>query len=206
MAEVRGPGSVPPPGDAAAADIVPVPEQVGLGGEENPELLPAREPLRSIMHLIGQAEQVVGGVLLVIILVLVLAQVAQRYVPGGYPWTGEMARLSMVWATFLLAGYLMAHDRHIAIHVVDYVLHGRALAAVKLMVNVVVLITCLVLLYGTYVLIETDVGQVTAAAEIPLRFVNAVPLVGFLLTSIRAALGIAVNDVPSLLGRTEPAS
>ena len=206
MAEERGPGSVPSQEDAETTGIVPLPEQVGLGGEENPELLPAREPLRSIMHFIGQAEQVVGGVLLVVILVLVLAQVAQRYLPGGYPWTGELARLSMVWATFVLAGYLMAHDRHIAIHVVDYVLHGRALAAVKLMVNVVVLITCLVLLYGTYVLIETDVGQVTAAAEIPLRFVNAVPLVGFLLTSIRAALGIVVNDIPSLVGRTEPVS
>ena len=28
----------------------------------------------------------------------------------------------MVWATFVMAGYLAAFDRHIAIHVVDYVL------------------------------------------------------------------------------------
>jgi TRAP-type C4-dicarboxylate transport system permease small subunit len=207
MAEDGGRASMPrPEAPAAAADDLPVVDSAGLGGETNPELLPAREPLRSIMHLIGQAEQVIGGVLLVIILVLVLAQVAQRYLPGGYPWTGELARLSMVWATFVLAGYLMAHDRHIAIHVVDYVLHGRALAAVKLMVNVVVLVTCLVLLYGTYVLIDTDIGQVTAAAEIPLRYVNAVPLVGFFLTAIRAVLGIVVNDVPALLGRAEAAS
>jgi len=191
---------------AAAAGDLPLADSAGLGGETNPELLPAREPLRSIMHLIGQAEQIMGGVLLVIILVLVLVQVAQRYLPGGYAWTGELARLSMVWATFVLAGYLTAHDRHIAIHVVDYVLHGRALAAVKLMVNVVVLITCLVLLYGTYVLIDTDIGQVTAAAEIPLRWVNAVPLVGFFLTAVRAVLGIVVNDVPALLGRAKAAS
>jgi TRAP-type C4-dicarboxylate transport system permease small subunit len=73
------------------------------------------------------------------------------------------------------------------------------------MVNVLVLVTCLVLLYGTYVLIDTDIGQVTAAAEIPLRYVNAVPLVGFFLTAVRAVLGIVVNDVPALLGREEAA-
>jgi TRAP-type C4-dicarboxylate transport system permease small subunit len=207
MAEEGGRASMPrPEAVAAAAGDLPLADSAGLGGETNPELLPAREPLRSIMHLIGQAEQIIGGVLLVIILVLVLVQVAQRYLPGGYAWTGELARLSMVWATFVLAGYLAAHDRHIAIHVVDYMLHGRALAAVKLMVNVVVLITCLVLLYGTYVLIDTDIGQVTAAAEIPLRWVNAVPLVGFFLTAVRAVLGIVVNDVPALLGRAEAAS
>ena len=70
-----------------------------------------------------------------------LAQVAQRYVPGvTFPWTGEVARLAMVWATFVMAGYLAAFDRHIAIHVVDYVLGGRALASVKLFANVVVLV------------------------------------------------------------------
>jgi TRAP-type C4-dicarboxylate transport system permease small subunit len=174
-----------------------------LGGEANPELLPQREPWRTILHRIGQIEQVIGSLLLVVILVLVLAQVAQRYVPGAWPWTGEIARLSMVWATFAMAGYLAAHDRHIAIHVVDYVVRGRALAAVKLFVNVVVLATCVVLLYATYQLVADDIGQVTAAAQLPLRYVNAVPMVGFSLVALRAVLGIVIVDIPGLLGRSE---
>ena len=64
---------------------------------------------------------------------MVLIQVGQRYVPhAGIPPTGELARLSMVWATFVLSGYLMAHDRHIAIHVVDYFLPIRVLGFVQL--------------------------------------------------------------------------
>jgi TRAP-type C4-dicarboxylate transport system permease small subunit len=109
----------------------------------------------------------------------------------------------MVWGTFIIAGYLAAHDRHIAIHVVDYVLGERALAAVKLFVNLVVLVACVVLMYATYQLVESDIGQVTAAAEIPLRFVNAVPIIGFALTALRAVLGIVVNDIPALADRTE---
>ena len=71
---------------------------------------------------------------------------------------------------------------------------------------VVVLVTCLALLYATYQLVETDIGQVTPAAEIPLRFVNAVPMIGFALTALRSFLGILVNDVPALLGRQESAA
>jgi TRAP-type C4-dicarboxylate transport system permease small subunit len=175
-----------------------------LGGESNPEVLPRSEPWRTLVHAIGVIEQVIGALLLALILILVVALVAQRYLPGtNFPWTGEVARLAMVWATFVMSGYLMGHDRHIAIHVVDYVVRGRPLAAIKLLVNVVVLLTCLGLLYATYVLVDTDVGQVTAAAEIPLRFVNAVPIIGFALTALRAGLAIAVWDVPALMRRRE---
>ena len=196
--------------DASAAsvfqDAPPASETESLGGESNPEVLPAREPWRAIVHGIGVVEQVIGAVLLAVILILVVALVAQRYLPGvNFPQTGEVARLAMVWGTFLMAGYLMAHDRHIAIHLVDYVLVGRVLATVKLVVNLIVLVTCLVLAYATYLLVAGDIGQVTPAAEIPLQFVNAVPIVGFTLTALRALLWIAMHDVPAVLGRAETA-
>jgi len=204
--ETRPPDQAGDAGGLAPEQRPPL-ETEGLGGESNPEVLPRSEPLRSLMHGIGVIEQVIGAFLLFVILVLVVALVAQRYLPGAnFPWTGEIARLSMVWGTFIIAGYLAAHDRHIAIHVVDYVLGERALAAVKLFVNLVVLVTCVVLLYATYQLVESDIGQVTAAAEIPLRFVNAVPIIGFALTALRAVLGIVVNDIPALTDRTKSAA
>lgn len=181
-----------------------------LEGDTSPEaeaLLPLGEPQRKIFLLVGRVEQVVGSLLLVMVLVLVLAQVAQRYIPGAWPWTGELARLSMVWATFLLAGYLIAYPPyHISIRIIDYVVKGRWLHGVKLFVNVVILATSLILLYGAYRLIADDIGQVTAAGEIPLRFVNTIPLIGIALVVIRAVLGIVVRDVPGLLGRDGDAS
>lgn len=205
LEEGRLPAGGERPGDRPLLDSPPA-EADSLAGESNPEILPRVEPWRSIVHAIGLIEQVIAALLLFLILFLVVALVVQRYVPGAnFPWTGEIARLSMVWGTFVIAGYLAAHDRHIAIHVVDFVLGERALAAVKLLVNLAVLVTCLVLLYATYQLVEADVGQVTAAAELPLRFVNAVPMIGFVLTALRAILGILLNDIPALIGREEAA-
>lgn len=192
----------------AAVELVgEVPEDTGLGAETNPELLPAREPFRSIMHGIGLIEQAIGTVLMVVILFLVITQVAQRYIPGqGWPWTGEVARYSMVWAAFILSGYLLAHDRHISIHVVDYVLRGRGLALVKVLVDVVVLGACLVMMYATWDMISKDIGQVTAAAQMPLKLVNIPVLVGLALASVRAVLSLAVADVPVLIHGEEARS
>jgi TRAP-type C4-dicarboxylate transport system permease small subunit len=181
-------------------------EAENLGGESNPELLPKRDPWRSILHGIGVAEQIAGASLLVVILILVLAQVAIRYLPGvSAAWTGEIARLSMVWMTFLMAGYLAAHDRHISIQVVDFVLGQRARAGVRLFADIVVLVTCVVVILAIYQLLAEDIGQVTAAAELPLWIVNFVPIIGFTLTAVRMVIAIIVRDLPALAGAEEAA-
>jgi TRAP-type transport system small permease protein len=171
-------------------------DQLGLGAEEAPEILPAAEPIRSLLRWLGRAEQAAGVVLLVIILALVLMQVFQRYLPGGgWAWTGEMARYAMVWATFFMAGYLLAHDQHIAIKVVDFVLSVRALGAVKLLGHVLIAITCVVAVYATYDFMTHDRGQVTAAAQMPLAVIYSVVAFGFASTALRAVVIILVQDL-----------
>jgi TRAP-type C4-dicarboxylate transport system permease small subunit len=144
-------------------------------------------------------EQAASIVLLVVILILVLMQIGQRFLPGGgFAWTGEIARFAMVWATFIMSGYLLAHDGHIAIKVVDYVLPVRALGAVKLVGHALIVVTCTVMLYGTYDFMTHDRGQVTAAAQIPLAIIYTVVAFGFASTALRGVLTIFVLDLPEL--------
>ena len=102
----------------------------------------------------------------------------------------------MVWATFVMSGYLASRDRHIAIHVVDYVLKGRARRgqAVGQRHRVRDLPRPRVRHHPA---LADDVGQVTPAAEIPLLLVNSIPIIGFSLTALRAALAVAVIDLPA---------
>ncbi len=188
------------------AERLPTAELVGagpgLGTETQTELLPTREPLRTIFRYIGLGEQAIAIGCMIAILTLVLLQVLQRYLPdGGWAWTGEVARLAMVWLAFILSGYLLALDRHITIQLVDYVLPPRALGMLKVVVHLIVGATCLVMAYSIYSLIADDIGQRTPAAQIPLVWIYVVPLVGFLLTALRAALWIVVADIPDLRGR-----
>jgi TRAP-type C4-dicarboxylate transport system permease small subunit len=171
-------------------------EHHGLGEETTPEALPASGPFRPLLQWLGRVEQAAGVALLAIILALVLIQVFQRYLPGGgWAWTGEVARYAMVWATFLMAGYLLAHDQHIAIKVVDFFLPVRALGAVKLLGHVLIAVTCVVAVYATYDFVSQDRGQVTAAAQIPLSVIYAIVAFGFASTALRAVVVILVQDL-----------
>lgn len=170
--------------------------------EATPEVLPAGGPARLLLRGTGFVEQAIGIFLLLVILFLVLVQVGQRYLPGGgWPQTGEIARYALVWATFILAGHLMAHERHITIHVIDQVLKRRALRVVKLAAHGFVLLTSVALAYATYDLLSADRGQVTPAAGIPLLVINTMPLIGFALVALRAALFIVLVDLPGLFRR-----
>jgi TRAP-type C4-dicarboxylate transport system permease small subunit len=173
-------------------------DERGLGAQVDPQILPRREPFRSLLRWLAVAEQSAGVVLLVTILVLVLAQIAQRYLPGGVAWTGEIARFAMVWLTFVMAGYLMSYDGHIAIKVVDYFVPARALAAVRLCGHALIALTCSAFLYAVYDFTTKDRGQVTPAAEIPLSAVYIVVAFGFASTALRAIVTIAVLDIREL--------
>ena len=171
----------------------------GPGTEAAREVLPASQPLRSVFHWLGLAEQSAGAVLLVTILVLVLAQVAQRYLPGGgVAWTGEISQFAMVWLTFVMSGFLLAHDSHIAIKVVDYFLPVRVLGTVNFVGHAVIAVVCAVMLYGVFDFMGHDRGQVTAAAEIPLTFIYTVIAFGFTSTAIRGVLIMFVVDLPEI--------
>jgi len=157
-----------------------------------------------MLRWLSLAEQSAGVALMVVILVLVLVQVAQRYLPGGgVAWTGEISRFSMVWLTFVLSGYLLAHDGHIAIKVVDYVLPARSLAALKLLGHAFIAVTAVAFVYATYDFMTHDRGQVTAAAEVPLAAIYAVIAYGFASTALRAVVAILVVDIPQLRARGE---
>ena len=117
----------------------------GLGEGATPEVLPAREPFRTLLRRLGLAEQAAGVASWSSSSSLCSSRSCQRYLPGGgWAWTGEIARFAMVWVTFVMSGYLMAHDGHIAIKVVDYFLPVRALGAVKLLGHALIAVTCAV--------------------------------------------------------------
>lgn len=174
------------------------PEPGGLGAQVTPGLLPAREPFRSVVRWLGLAEQSVSIVLLLVILVLVLMQILQRYLGSGFAWTGEMARFGMVWITFVMAGYLLGQDAHIAIKVVDYFLPIRVLGLVKLLGHALITVVCGVMLYGVFDFMQHDRGQVTAAAQVPLAFIYAIVAFGFASTALRGILAILVVDLPEI--------
>ncbi|MGW0828529.1 TRAP transporter small permease [Streptomyces sp. NPDC002845] len=152
----------------------------------------------AVLRWLSTAEAVVGGLLLAVIFVLVLTQAIQRYLPaGGWVWTGELARYSLVWLTFAMSGHLMAWDGHVALKLIDTVARGKLLRLVGIFVNVMVAIICLNLAYEAYALVTGDSKQVSPAMGMPLQWLYVIPLAGLLLTTVRSVVAVFLPEPES---------
>ncbi|MPY97603.1 MAG: TRAP transporter small permease subunit [Actinophytocola sp.] len=149
-----------------------------------------KPPPRALRWL-SSAEAALGGLLVALLFALMLTQAAQRYLPtGGWVWTGELARFSLVWLTFAMAGYLMARDGHITLKLVDHVAKGALARLVGIFANVMVAIVCLNLSYEAFDLVTQPAVQETPAIGIPVNALYVIPLAGLLLTTLRSVVAV----------------
>jgi TRAP-type C4-dicarboxylate transport system permease small subunit len=150
-----------------------------------------RGRLGRVLRAVEIVEGTIGALLLLGILVLVMVQVTVRFSAlGGWAWTGELARFSLVWLTFILAGYLLGRDQHISFDIIDHILPARPLRVVKTVSYVIVAAICAAFVYEGVGLMDAQSFIRSSAAEIPMSFVYLIPTVGFALTGVRALIGI----------------
>ncbi len=145
-------------------------------------------------------ELAIGIAALLLIFFLVLAQAAQRYLPfDGWPWTGELARFCLVWLTFVVAGVLVTSDSHIAIEMVDAIDNEVVRRIVRVISCVVVAAIGAALTAEAWSL-TMDQGIIKSPAmRMPMSWLYAISLVGFVSTTLRAAFAAvqyAVVGVP----------
>jgi TRAP-type C4-dicarboxylate transport system permease small subunit len=155
-----------------------------------PDPVPRRaEP--AVLRVWASAELAVGCVAVALIFVSVLWQVISRYVPAlNWPGVGELGNYSLIVLTFIMVGYLIGNNGHITIQIIDYIAKGRAMVVVKAVSAACTAVICAVLVWEAIELIRAFPSRRTAALEIPIWILYAVPLVGFASGSVRAVVRI----------------
>lgn len=166
---------------------------------------------RGALHRAARVATVVemglAGAAVTLIFATVLLQAVQRYLPiDGWAWTGELARFSLVWLTFVAAGVLLTRDGHIALKIADAVPSAVVLRGVHAFALLAVAATALLFARECWTLI-TETGNLRSPAmRMPMAWHYVLPLVGFLSTAVRGviAAGVVVrHGVPSAAGTTE---
>lgn len=124
--------------------------------------------------------------LMVMIVVAVLWQVFSRYVlhsPSSY--TEEIARYLLIWIGILGAAYASGQQEHLAINILPPKLDEKNRIRLRIFINLLVILFCLVVLIiggGNLVYMNYDLGQNSAALNLPLSFVYlVVPISGILI-------------------------
>jgi TRAP-type C4-dicarboxylate transport system permease small subunit len=124
--------------------------------------------------------------LMSVMVVNVLWQVATRFLlrnPSSF--TEEIARYLLVWVGVLGGAYAVGKRIHLAIDLLPTKLEGRRKAMLELFIEICIFVfAALVLVFGGtgLVWLTLDLGQTSAALQVPLGFVYLVlPLSGLLM-------------------------
>ena len=134
------------------------------------------------------------GVLLVglmtIMVVTVLWQVFSRYVmqsPSSV--TEELARYLLIWIGILGAAYAAGQQDHLAINLLEEKLTKENRKKLRIGIDILIIFFCVTVLViggGNLVYVNYELGQSSAALEIPLYIVYLViPLSGFLIITYK---------------------
>ncbi len=142
-------------------------------------------------------DKLLGGFLVILLASMVLAvlwQIFSRYIlnsPNSY--TEEVSRFLFIWIGILGAAYASGQQDHLAIDILHHKLDELKRRRLKIGINVLIISFSLVVLViggGNLVYVNYELGQFSAALNLPLSFVYlVVPLSGILV------IGYKVNEI-----------
>ena len=148
-------------------------------------------PMANLVQLMVRGEQAIAALLLFIILATMATQVFARYVFGSpFSWSEEVARLSLIWLTFISAAFVMAQGRHIAVDMISARFGDRGKFLIECFSFLVVAAACLLLLIGGAKFIWY-VGKVgSPSLGVPKSWWYGAGGVGLLLTAFHSLINL----------------
>lgn len=135
---------------------------------------------------------------------LIFVQVVMRYAfDNSLTWSEELARYMFVWLIYFAVSYTARREKHIRIDAAIN-LYPKAMRPYIEILSEIVVLGFSIFIAMTAVTVFNKItwsGQESAALGIPMQFVYAAPLVGFVLTGIRQIQTIGRKI--KLLGKKE---
>ena len=106
-------------------------------------------PFAACVHWMVLGEKTIAALFLLLIVTTMAAQVVARYVFGApFQWSEEVARLALIWMTFISAAFMMAEGRHIAVDTISARVGKRGKLWIECLGYVLVATACLLLMIG----------------------------------------------------------
>ena len=148
-------------------------------------------PLATCVQWMVLCEKTIAGLFLLVIVSTIAAQVFARYVFGApFQWSEEVARLALIWMTFISAAFVMAERRHIAVDMISSRVGDGGKLFIECISYVVVAASCLLLLIGGANFVW-HVGKVgSPALGVPKSWWYGAGMVGLLLMAVHSLVNL----------------
>jgi TRAP-type transport system small permease protein len=163
-------------------------------------------PMQKVLEMLVAVEKATSVLLLLAVLGLVFAQVIARYVfKAPFFWSDELARYSYVWLSFVAAIFVTAERSHIEIDLLGRVLGPRGNRIVAIAASGLVIVTCLVMVVGSWDWLMTTVRPKSPALRMPMVGLYGVVVFAFGLMAFHKAVELVAVLAGKELPRSQPA-
>ena len=148
-------------------------------------------PLATCVRWMVFGEKTLATLFLLLIVTTMATQVIARYLFGTpFQWSEEVARLALIWMTFISAAYVLAEGRHIAVDLISTRLGDRGKLWCETFGYAVVAGTCLLLLLGGAKFVWY-VGKVESPAlGVPKSWWYGAGMLGLLLMALHSLVNL----------------
>lgn len=145
------------------------------------------------VRLLIAVERGISVLLLAVLLGLMAAQVAARYVFGSpIAWSEELARFVLIWLGFMAAVFVMGEGGHITVDVVSRRLSRKGRLALECVSSLVVITACAMLLPAG-IAFARQMGSVRSPAlQMPMSWWYWAAGVGFVLLALHTAINLSL--------------
>lgn len=138
-------------------------------------------------------ERFVAGALLIAVFAMIIFQVFTRYVLDmPLPWSEEVARLLVVWLTFVGAGFVASRNAHIAVDVLAVYLPRRIATASQILAMLIVVAASAYMVVAAVSLMLLTGPLKMTATSLPMPLLYGSVLVGYLMILGHTVLNIVM--------------
>lgn len=152
--------------------------------------------MKVIKWLDENIEEFLLMLLLVCITLIMGVQIFARYVlNNSFTWSEELVRYLFIYMGFISVSYCIKKWISIKINQVIELFPKKAYIVLQLILNIILFLFFVYLSYYSLLYLQSSItsGQVSPALQIPMSYIQAAPLLGFGLASIRALQQIILD-------------
>jgi TRAP-type transport system small permease protein len=157
-------------------------------------------PLRRLV----KCEELASVFFLAVILIMIAAQVAARYLfRSPITFSEELARFSMIWLAFISATFVLAHRRHLAVDLLSKYLQRRGRIFLECFSSAIILLCSGLLLPSGLQFVQQMSRVKSAALQIPMSWWYLAAFTGFALLALHSIIHLILifrspeNEVPT---------
>ena len=139
------------------------------------------------------AERLLAGALLIAVFGVIIFQVFTRYVLDmPLPWSEEVARLLVVWLTFVGAGFVASRNAHIAVDILAVYLPKRVATVSQIFSMLVVVAASAYMVWAAISLMVLTGPLKMTATALPMPLLYGAVFVGYLMILGHTILNIVM--------------